>query len=70
MIRIHIFSFESSKKELNRGSIVAVRPREQEWNLEPIHQLNRIFASSIGRIIVEYDGIGSPLRVFFIKLQY
>ena len=65
--RIDITRFKSCKQELNRGCIITMRPREQDWNVQTLHKIDRAFTRSIGGIIMQNHCIRSPGSILLIE---
>ena len=58
--RVDISSFEVGKVELNGGGIVAMRPSEQDRELELLIQLKAVVGCLVRRIINQDYGVVPP----------
>ena len=70
MTWVHVISLEAGEQQLDRHSIVAVRPGEENGYPESLHQLHRALAGVVGSSVEEDYAVLSPTLVFLVQFKH
>jgi len=68
--RIYVCGLEGSEPGLDRACLVAVRPSEEEWNVQHLQDVQEHWCRVVSGI-VHHDYVGlSPARPLRVKLNH